>query len=407
MAGKVLYIRTSDGVLLRFEDLSAVKAWIEAGKLTTDARFLGPDQHWHPVSELPDLEVVFPPQTPDQPPMDFAQRSDLTPPQGIVTRPASPGDLGVRRADAPHAQGSDQLVSSPGKVIEPLWVSQPPNVSPRARRQAGPAGQFGQAELDMWAADPEGGARRRFKRIVIAAAVAAGVTIGLVMFFAGEFFDKGAPPVQTPVAEPSKKALDSASAPAPATAPAPAAAPAPPTAPVPEHTVVRRPEEGPVGRRTDAVLPVATRPQETSPAQPQPAEGSPLAAQPAQAGSAADTYDGHMAAGNKLLSVDPAKAFSHFEYAARLAPDRAEARTKMGDALARMGQWEAAAVQYQRVLKVAPYGPAMIGLARAHDHLGHVEDARHWYGQYLESMPRGSQADEARAYLSRFKGASQ
>lgn len=53
--GKVIYIRTSDGVLLRFEDPAKVRAWISGGRLALTDVHLGADQAWHPLSELTDL----------------------------------------------------------------------------------------------------------------------------------------------------------------------------------------------------------------------------------------------------------------------------------------------------------------------------------------------------------------
>jgi Tfp pilus assembly protein PilF len=107
-----------------------------------------------------------------------------------------------------------------------------------------------------------------------------------------------------------------------------------------------------------------------------------------------------MAAGQRAMATDPALALTHFQAAAQLAPGRPEPRTKMGDCEMRRGNASAAASQYQAALNAFPsYGPAIIGLARAHARLGHDADARDLYRKYLDVNRTGTNADEARRVL--------
>lgn len=73
---RVIYIKTSDGVILRFDDPSSLKEWLASGKVSLRDQFLDSQQRWRPVGDLLNLEgaVFFAPTqgqhtpTPQQPP---------------------------------------------------------------------------------------------------------------------------------------------------------------------------------------------------------------------------------------------------------------------------------------------------------------------------------------------------
>jgi hypothetical protein len=115
-----------------------------------------------------------------------------------------------------------------------------------------------------------------------------------------------------------------------------------------------------------------------------------------------DTFDGHMAAGNREVNRNPALAQEHFQLAAQARPGRVEPVTRLGDCAVRMGDVETAEKQYRAALKIgASFSPALLGMARVQKALGSASDARYYYTRYLDVNPKGSQAEEAQSYLER------
>jgi hypothetical protein len=141
--GKVIYIRTGDGVLLRFEDPKRVRAWLSNGRLTPDDVYLGPDQAWHPLADLEDLAgaLVQAPVpgpaasgAPSAPQAPVVQAPVAPPPPVVVAPPARPaaGDGPTERetrrlpvveeapAAAPVAPPVAAPVAPPVAAPEPL-----------------------------------------------------------------------------------------------------------------------------------------------------------------------------------------------------------------------------------------------------------------------------------------------
>lgn len=418
----ILYVRTADGVLLRFEDVDAVRAWLSAGKIDLDARFLGPDQRWRPLAEMPGIvtDRQAPASAPQAEVRSHEMRGSPAAPEPAWAPEAQPrGNRGVQLARldepdrrSPPAPGPDRMPSA----------GQAARDGDRGRASGLPADDEG-----PWPAGVDDGEPAGIRAWTVVAAAGLAIAVVAALVFLLRSHDGGAP---AEVAAPSSVPRAAAVAPrgatsaAPAAAQAPAAvdAPAAPSAPAATQPsaavpVAPREPEPPVAVARPTEAPAAPEPAPEPRERPEPvaeaataglarpAGSRPAAAPPVTEGQPSpredDSYAGHMSLGNRLLDSNPEKALTHFSFAASLAPGRAEPLAKMADAEARLGDLTRAAVHYQAALKIHPYGPAMIGLARVHDRMGNRDSARHWYEKYLEINKSGTQAAEARAYLGK------
>jgi hypothetical protein len=484
----IIYVRTADGVLLRFDGTPSLREWLDAGRIARTDRYLAADQRWRPVTDLlgtdpvgflpvgdenplvagvederptevgiPAIEEPAPPavvenrqvekhatppahtRLPETAPMTAVAPPDTQPVKRPVTQPvgapvaetvAGPVAMPVAPpapAHGVHAQEEppreSQLAATrpikTGAATEgPTAVSsgEPDRTwAVEARDVPAPA---------LWASDPEDSVLVAHRRSRMALVVGAAVVVAVGAFALFHFAGREEAPASAPVAAAATEAPKPAPAPIPVAAPKaepvveapkPAPAPAPAAAPEPEPVVEAlkpAPEPKPVPEPKPAPKPVAAvEASKPAPAPkpvaavevpkpapaPKPAPVEP--AKPAADDSTADTFEGHMAAGNKLILKDPGKATIHYQAASRLAPGRVEPLHRLGDCEAALGDFKAAAAHYQSVLKIRDYGPSIIGLARAHKKLGNEADARFYYAHYLEVNPTGSQAAEARQYL--------
>lgn len=64
--GIIYYIKTSDGVLIRFESIETLKKWIEEGKVREKDFFLTDDKQWKPLEEV--LIIIKEKSTKQEPP---------------------------------------------------------------------------------------------------------------------------------------------------------------------------------------------------------------------------------------------------------------------------------------------------------------------------------------------------
>jgi Tfp pilus assembly protein PilF len=107
-----------------------------------------------------------------------------------------------------------------------------------------------------------------------------------------------------------------------------------------------------------------------------------------------------MERGNNLKNLDPRTAMTHFAAAAQAKPGQVAPVSAMGDCAANMGNLDQARRHYENALRLRDsYGPALIGMARIHKRTGDSVGALRFYRRYLEVNSRGSQADEARAFV--------
>lgn len=433
----ILYVRTSDKVLLRFSDLETARAWLEARRLSPDAEYLAIDQTWQPLNRLFRIDLPPPGPAPDKHPaptgapapeaVASAASSPAPDPEQIPTVPFFPsslssqsGDAGSKWAGQPH-QGT--AFETPAAREGPTRVSVPPSVETvRLARPAEPPRirgiERGSAwEPDLWGSEPDATrshGRRLLRRMVGAfAIVGLVVVVGAVAWFLYDHSSRDvrdslvvartepavpvAVPAPQPPAEPQSggpgpdaTAVSAASAPDPGPSadagpsvasapPAVAEPPPPPPAPEPPAVPEKRPEPRPV-------------------AAPPPSGPSPAVSRV----SDDLNYDQHMAEGLRWLGRDPRKALAHFQAAARQRPGSVEPKVKMAECEFRAGRYREAAALFQQAMDASPnYGPAIAGLARAHARLGNAKDARFLYMKYLDVNPNGSQAPEARAYLGR------
>lgn len=416
----ILYVRTSDKVLLRFPDLDTARAWLEARRLSLDDEYLATDQTWRPLNRL--LRMDLPPPGParDQRPAPTRPPEAAGPPppspapdpEQAPTVPIVPADLARPEVEskAPAAGEGPTRVSARVEAVRPKRPAEPARI-----RRIEPESAW---ESDLWGSEPDAGKRHgRRRRVATLSAVAGLVVIaGAVAWFlfgqsTREAPDTPAvartePAVAAPVAVPAPRppvdprsgvpeanpvapssAIPADPGPSADTGPPPAPAqPAPPAvaeppAPAPEPPAV--PEKQPVSRAVAAP--------------------SPPAPSPAVDRTSDDlNYDQHMAEGVRLLGRDPKKALAHFQAAARLRPASVEPKVKTAECEFRLGRYREAAALFQQAMDASPnYGPAIVGLARAHARLGNAKDARFLYLKYLDVNPNGSQAAEARAYLGR------
>ncbi|MBM4386356.1 MAG: hypothetical protein FJ088_01375 [Deltaproteobacteria bacterium] len=112
-------------------------------------------------------------------------------------------------------------------------------------------------------------------------------------------------------------------------------------------------------------------------------------------------YDSLMEKGNSLIGSEPEKAIPVFQLAAQINPNRAEPFAKIGFCHLNMGNPKEAAVSFQRALVLnVDFSPAYIGLARSHKKLGNGMEARMNYKEYLKRNPQGQYAGEAKSYLA-------
>lgn len=397
--GDVIYVRTTDGVLLRFEDTAVIKAWVDSGRLSRTAdRYLAADQRWRPISDLFGTDPV-----------------GITAIQGNETVVKKP-NVNVE-SHAPMGQQQSVDPNATTREIRPVEVkrqSQPPEKPQHGRSDVWAIEHKEVPSHVLWASDPEDSvyiARRR-KHLIAIALLGFVVVIGVAMILGlGDLFkgqvkttgsETGAIPPRTVTAESpvvSPPSVPELRPPEPAYPSAPQDA---------AHIEIAPPMKAPsvqVETREDASEKLSSelKPRErvvVPKTRKEELPGGESGTRPAEKPSdVPDTYEGHMAAGNRLIVKDPAKAAVHYQAAARLAPGRVEPLHRLGDCEFAMGDLKAAASHYQEVLKIRDYGPSLIGLARVHQKLGNMNEARYYYSRYLEVNPSGSQAEEARRFL--------
>ncbi len=98
---------------------------------------------------------------------------------------------------------------------------------------------------------------------------------------------------------------------------------------------------------------------------------------------------------------DVGAARERYFMAVELAPDFVEARANLGCVLAESGEWELAAAAFAGALETHPeYADAHFHLAGAYQQLGQPADAEDHWRQFLQLVPQGPWADEARRQLA-------
>lgn len=441
---KTVYIRTHDGVLVRFDDPAVLKSWLEAGKITFADLYRNEDLKWVPVSGLfeiksealgtedkqteseeQDAPVVQKPPLPVQTPTVPMVMKPLEEPEPEPEQQVQVPTDDRPRLEVEVVQAPPEPEEEPAKAAFHEYVS-PKVDDPGPKRVASEAeGQRVWAvdddvesdELELWGSEADAmwlaEQRRTRRRLLIGAltCVAIAVLGALGWYWLTEQKNVAAPPAT------EKTTLPAVSRKTP-----------PPLPPVPKPEVEARPvvvedavsasdakeqaRETPVPETLVIPSVEVKKPAEREPPaaveslQPPVKKVKPAAApasreEPVDPVSASsDDCDKHMSQGNRLIRKSPKKAYTHFQFAARVCPGLAEPRAKMGDCEFRSGKMKQAAVHFQAALKVGPnYGPAIIGLARTHSRLGNDTDARYHYMRYLKVNPYGSQAQEAKDYL--------
>jgi len=437
--GDVIYIRTRDGVLIRFDDKGTLKSWFEAGKISLTDRYLGPDKKWLSASELFKVEVVTDrmeessegadpdstlgveefrdavmEETESSPvetvPMRTTKEKEARPPENDDEEQ----DEEEKEEESLQSEGDDL----PGRAMpESVDDPGPKNVATVDEQRIWAIDEGSEIESDeIWASDPDyeryayrGGSKRK---IGVAFAVIAGcLAIGFIAWhlMAGDWAKRDDAPasVETAVMVTSRaetgatavertRVSDEGNINAAPTSGDDVLAPVGAdhedrdalTARVDEALVA---DAGGVedDEKEEPKKPViSTRREDRAPSR--------------EIVSISDQCDIHMAKGNRLIAVNPEKALPHFQFAATRCPNLAEPRSRIGKCEYRMGKLESATAQYEAALKIGPnYSPAIIGLARTHAKMGNDQDARYQYLRYLKVNPHGSLAMEAKQYLGR------
>ncbi|HOU54786.1 MAG TPA: tetratricopeptide repeat protein [Myxococcota bacterium] len=424
--GNPIFIRTSEGVLLRFEDASVARRWIESGRIQWSDRFLGTDQAWHPLTDLLDFSQAgragpatppsfpaggvpdrgaarVPAEAPPEGPEDLRRTGEWVPPV-LDPGPRAPEPVAApteRISTAPLPSREDQAVQTAS--IPDSGPAFPGDGPTRSQGETAPAPAEA-VEGEWWASDP-GGSRslplQRVLLVVIPVLVTAGA---LALWWAGRLGrEEGVASPDRPDAVLVGGAGDPG-----ATDPVLAGGPAAegPDAPVGGQDRGIPPAEDPGVSSGDAAPPGGEATREVAPevapgtrpaSRSEPREGRQVDPSPPEE---PDTYDAHMEAGNRLMTTRPDAAMAHFRRAAQLRPTRVEPLSRMGDLAMQQQDLEGAERHYREALRRnADYGPTMLGIARLRHRKGNREDARYWFTRYLERFPQGGGAAEARAYL--------
>lgn len=429
--GNPIFIRTSEGVLLRFEEASVARRWIESGRIQWSDRFLGTDQAWHPLTDLLDFSQAgragsaTPPAFPagGVPVREAARDPAGVPPPGPedLRRTAewvSPALEPVPRAPEPVASPTERISGAPvpsrdANVVQPASKTDSAPASPgdgptRSQQGEAAAPLAEVVEGEWWASDPGGSRTFPVRRVLLVAVLLVAVAGALVFWWTGrpgqdlgvaspdrsdEVLVGGAgdPGVTDPVlareraSEGPDAQVGGQDEGAPAEDPGASPKDAIPTGTEAMRRVAPEPVEPEAGPGTRLA------------SLPEPREGRRVDPSPPEE---PDTYDAHMEAGNRLMTTRPDAAMAHFRRAAQLRPARVEPLSRMGDLAMQQQDLEGAERFYREALRRnADYGPTMLGIARLRHRKGNRDDARYWYTRYLERFPQGSGAAEARTYL--------
>lgn len=454
----VLYIRTSDGVLIRFERMAQARDWLAAGRLTLNDRFLSRDGDWRPLLALVDLDGARVEEAGDREDLADAIRAEpgdtevrvqvaptwavttdefLPPEESSFREPRSVVAVSVPDLAAPDGAATDEPTTrSAGEAAIPVdggTQPRPPVEEAGLGRAAfadarGADGVRASADAE-WDAASDGAARPTWGRRLVRIAgilVLAGIAGYAAWHWAGGSLESpsseipnpssvspaatpvvpvpeglaGTPGVSDPdaVADPGTDEAaqgDDAGAMASRDGAAGDAAkddsadegvePASRVLPAAEPAAAPRPSPAPTA--------VPARRPPTPPRPSAPPSGPSTAA-------ASQTYDQHMAAGNRLRDSDPRAALAHYSVAAEAKPGQVTPVSAMGDCAMAMGDTDQAQRFYARALRMRDsYGPALIGMARLHKRRGDNASAADFYRRYLQVNVHGSQASEARTFL--------
>jgi len=418
--GNPIFIRTAEGVLLRFEDASVARRWIESGRIQWSDRFLGTDQAWHPLTDLLDFSQAgrASPATPPAFPAAGTPPGDAPGDQGGVPA-AGPED--IRRtaewvSPAPAASPSAPVPVSPvpGPSSTDAAAVQEPRAADRgpASPGEGPTRSDGARETsavepdgEWWASDPGGSRTFPVRRIVLLLTIAVAVMAGaLAIWWTGRNGpgDDGSPVrpdaiLPGGIEDPGMEGAAQGIGPDAGREDRGVAHPDP-GVPNPDPG---GPADDAGSRDPEASGPAAARDESAAAGTPRGESESGAARGPVSVTSEeADTYDAHMEAGNRLASTRPDAAMAHFRRAAQLRPNRVEPVSRQGDLAIQQGDLAGAERYYREAIRRnAEYGPTMLGMARLKQRRGDRDDARYWYTRYLERFPQGSGASEARAFL--------
>jgi predicted Zn finger-like uncharacterized protein len=119
------------------------------------------------------------------------------------------------------------------------------------------------------------------------------------------------------------------------------------------------------------------------------------------------TYDGWMSQADRLQRAKRVReALAAYDAALNLKDEDVEALTGKGQCLMAMGTYPAAMALFERALKIHPrFGDALIGLAEANKHQGNKNEALVYYQKYIDLMPDGPDAAQARENINELKEA--
>jgi len=460
---QVIYAKSTDGVVLRFEDIDTLKIWVETGRLERDAVYLN-GKEWRPLAELLDTaerDSGLPETSPKKP---VFLRSAVSQTKGALVskvenrleervvekghgarEPAK--DMGEQQTEdtvvtpIPKAFVDDRKPDTAKKTTSGGWLDGGNRTGESATRrvedipiepQAKPEAKVDE-HIELWASEPdpfEEAEKKKAIRKKVLVAVFALVCASVVVVLVWQVVLPWMKPAVIPVSKPSSalvqgagirasagggsvdvgqvgEASGSITSAVPQTGTVSSASDGQPSDESKEKTETNVESGTKVGEKTEEV---ENKADETKALKERPAVAvtpgrDQTGKKEAGEGGAETTeemsYSKHMVEGHRYLKKDPKRAMAHFQMASRLKPDAVEPVAKMGDCSLAMGEIDVALDYYQRALGMMQgYGPAMIGIARGFARKGNKEQAKLWYQKYLDANPQGSQAEEARRFLA-------
>jgi tetratricopeptide (TPR) repeat protein len=105
-----------------------------------------------------------------------------------------------------------------------------------------------------------------------------------------------------------------------------------------------------------------------------------------------------------LGGPEPESAITYFQRYVELAPDEANAHDSLGEGYLTLGRLPEAATEYEKAVEIDPsFSNSHFMLGRVYQQMGEADKAASAYQRFLELVPRGPQAEQARAAIQELR----
>jgi tetratricopeptide (TPR) repeat protein len=105
-----------------------------------------------------------------------------------------------------------------------------------------------------------------------------------------------------------------------------------------------------------------------------------------------------------LGGPEPENAITYFQRYVDLAPDEANAHDSLGEGYMTLGRLQEAAAEYEKAVEIDPsFSNSHFMLGRVYQQMGEADKAASAYQRFLELVPRGPQAEQARAAIQELR----